>query len=242
MAGNSIIKERLVSLHGLEILVQYKLVKNITLRIKPDGRVQLSVPYAISNKFLYEFLSEKEAWLRSKLSQRAQRREERYTMGELPFDGEHIWLWGEKLRCSFEVDKKAGISFWKTPDCLRFIAPQELTAEQKRDLVESWYIYQVREAGRRLLDMWQQKIGVRYNGFHVHRMKTRWGSCNVRTGRINLNALLACWPQECLEFIVVHELTHLLEANHTPRFHALVGKALPEWKERKRLLESFQPL
>ena len=59
---------------------------------------------------------------------------------------------------------------------------------------------------------------------------------------INLNALLACWPRECLEYIVVHELTHLLEASHSPRFHALVAKALPEWKQRKRILESFQPL
>ena len=180
--------------------------------------------------------------LRSKLELRRQRPEKRYLMGEVPFDGEHIWLWGEKIACCFEVEKKAKINFRLTPNCLRFTVPHELTQQQKLELIESWYMYQVREAGSRLLDSWQKKIGVRYTGLHVHTMKTRWGSCNVRSGRINLNALLACWPRECLEYIVVHELTHLLEPSHSPRFHALVGKALPEWKQRKRLLESFQPL
>lgn len=73
-------------------------------------------------------------------------------------------------------------------------------------------------------------------------MKTRWGSCNVRTGSINLNTLLACWPQECLEYIVVHELAHLHEANHSPRFHAIVERYLPEWRERKKKLAAFKPL
>ena len=242
MAGRAIIKEKLISLHGLEILVQYKLVKNITLRVCADNQIKLSVPYIITDRELHSFLAEKEAWLRSKLEPRRQRPEKRYLMGEVPFDGEHIWLWGEKIACCFEVEKKAKINFRLTPNCLRFTVPHELTEEQKLNLVESWYMYQVREAGSRLLDSWQKKIGVCYTGLHVHTMKTRWGSCNVRSGRINLNALLACWPRECLEYIVVHELTHLLEANHSPRFHALVGKALPEWKQRKRLLESFQPL
>lgn len=159
MAGRAIIKEKLISLHGLEILVQYKLVKNITLRVCADNQIKLSVPYIITDRELHSFLAEKEAWLRSKLELRSQRPEKRYLMGEVPFDGEHIWLWGEKIQCCFDVDKRAGISFGQIPDCLRFTAPRELTEEQKLELVESWYMYQVREAGSRLLDSWQKKIG-----------------------------------------------------------------------------------
>ena len=85
-------------------------------------------------------------------------------------------------------------------------------------------------------------MGVRHTGLKVHRMKTRWGSCNVRTGSINLNTLPVCWPQECLEYIVVHELAHLHEANHSPRFHAIVERYLPEWRERKKMLAAFKPL
>ena len=241
MLGNRIVKEEKIFLHGLEILVQYKLVKNITVRINANNGIRMSVPYKITDRQLCSFMEQHEDWLRAKTEQLAQQLE-RYVMGEIPFDGEYIWLWGEKLKCCFEVDKKAGISFWQTPDCLRFIAPHELTAEQKLELVESWYMYQIREEGRRLLDSWQSKMGVHYTGLKVYTMKTRWGSCNVRSGRINLNALLACWPKQCLELIVVHELTHLLEANHGQHFHALMSTHLPDWKQRTQLLESFQPL
>lgn len=96
MAGRAIIMEKLISLHGLEILVQYKLVKNITLRVCADNRIKLSVPYIITDRELHSFLAEKETWLRSKLELCRQRPEKRYLMGEVPFDGEHIWLWGEK--------------------------------------------------------------------------------------------------------------------------------------------------
>lgn len=241
MLGNRIVKEEIFSLHGLEILVQYKLVKNITVRINANQGIRMSVPYKITDRQLCSFMEQHEDWLRAKVEQLEQQ-PERYIMGEIPFDGQHIWLWGEKLKCCFEIDKKAGISFWQTPDCLRFIAPHELSPEQKLELVESWYMYQIREEGRHLLDSWQQKLGVHYTGLRVHTMKTRWGSCNVRSGRINLNALLACWPKDCLELIVVHELTHLLEANHGQRFHALMSNHLPDWKQRTQLLESFQPL
>ena len=241
MLGNRIVKEKQLNLHGLELLVQYKLVKNITLRLKADNTIQLSVPYKITDAQLMHFLEEKEGWLRSKLAARKQQ-PERYVMGELPFDGEHIWLWGERIDCRFEVDKKAGISFWQTPDCLRFVAPYELTQEDRLVFVESWYMYQIREEGKQLLDSWQKRMGVHYTGLKVHTMKTRWGSCNVRSGRINLNALLACWPKQCLELIVVHELTHLLEASHSQRFYEILSSQLPDWQQRKQLLESFQPL
>lgn len=241
MLGNRIVKEEKIFLHGLEILVQYKLVKNITVRINADKGIRMSVPYKITDRQLCSFMEQHEDWLRAKAEQVTQQ-PERYVMGEIPFDGEHIWLWGQRVDCCFEVDKKAGISFWQTPDCLRFVAPHELTQEQKIELVESWYMYQIREEGKRLLDSWQKRMGVHYTGLRVHTMKTRWGSCNVRSGRINLNALLACWPKQCLELIVVHELTHLLEANHGQRFHALMSNHLPDWKQRTQLLESFQPL
>ena len=241
MLGNRIVKEEIFSLHGLEILVQYKLVKNITVHIRANKGVSMSVPYKITDRQLHSFMEEHEEWLRAKVEQMEQQ-PERYIMGEIPFDGEHIWLWGQRIKCCFEIDKKAGISFWQTPDCLRFVAPHELTQEQRFELVESWYMYQIREEGRRLLDSWQKKLDVHYTGLKVRTMKTRWGSCNVRSGRVNLNALLACWPKDCLELIVVHELTHLLEANHSQRFYDLMSRHLPDWQERTQLLESFQPI
>lgn len=237
-----IISEKQLSWRGLTILVQYKLVKNITLRIKADNSVQLSVPYGMPQRYLQEFLSEKESWLRSKLALHAeQEKQPHYIMGEIPYDGRHVWLWGEKLSCNFLVVAKAKVQFTFAEGKVNFTVPHELTFTQQAELLKSWYAYQVRCEGTEFINLWQVRMGVRCTGLKVHLMKTRWGSCNVRTGGINLNTLLACWPKECLEYIVVHELTHLLEANHSPRFHALVGKFLPAWRERKQLLEAFAP-
>ena len=76
----------------------------------------------------------------------------------------------------------------------------------------------------------------------VQRMKTRWGRCTPASACIRLNTDLAKKPPECLEYIVVHELAHLQEANHSPRFHAIVESYLPQWRERKKLLEDFKPV
>lgn len=238
-----VIKEKQLSWKGLPILVQYKLVKNITLRIKADNTVQLTVPYGISERYLQEFLKEKEAWLRSKLALRAEKEKKpHYLMGEIPFDGEHVWLWGKKISCCFNVVDDVKVDVVLTQTNVIFTVPCKLTGEQQVELLKNWYAYHVRCEGIKLINLWQQRMGVHCTGVKARVMKTRWGSCNVLTGGINLNTLLACWPKECLEYIVVHELTHLLEANHSPRFHALVGKFLPVWKERKQLLESFKPL
>ena len=100
----------------------------------------------------------------------------------------------------------------------------------------------LKAAVEKLIQKYEQLMRVQVSGVTIRQMKTRWGSCNVRTGGINLNTLLACWPQECLEYIVVHELAHLYEANHSPRFHAIVERYLPMWRERKKMLAAFKPL
>lgn len=238
-----VIREKQLSWRGLTLLVQYKLVKNITLRIKRDCTVQLTAPYGIAQRELLYFLSDKEAWVREKLALMQQEADsERYVMGEIPFDGQHVWLWGRQLPCRFMLVKNGNMDYQLTPEGLTFMVNRQLSFAQKVELTEAMYAYEVRTEGAKLISQWQQRMGVRCTGLKARVMKTRWGSCNIRTGGINLNTLLACWPKECLEYIVVHELAHLLEANHSPRFHRIVGSFLPQWRERKRLLESFQPV
>ena len=163
-------------------------------------------------------------------------------MGELPFDGQHVWLWGRRLPAHFLLSSKKHGTYEVQADAVNFYYRSELNNEAKCAFVEFFYKQELAGRGEQLLQAWEKKMGVRHTGLNVHRMKTRWGSCNVRTGGINLNTLLACWPQECLEYIVVHELAHLHEANHSPRFHAIVERYLPEWRERKKMLAAFKPL
>ena len=88
----------------------------------------------------------------------------------------------------------------------------------------------------RLAAYWEPLMGVHCTGWQLREMKTRWGSCTVQTGKIRLNLRLARKPEACLEYVLVHELCHLLEPSHNARFHGLMDKFLPDWRERKLLL------
>lgn len=243
--SSKIIRQTVLKLHGLTINLQFKLVKNITLRIKENGGIFLTAPVGMSISEVQQFLESKEQWLRQKLQlvlQAQQKQEPKYSMGELPFDGQHVWLWGKRLPAHFLLSSKKHGTYEVQADAVNFYYRSELNNEAKCAFVEFFYKQELAGRGEQLLQAWEKKMGVRHTGLKVHRMKTRWGSCNVRTGGINLNTLLACWPQECLEYIVVHELAHLHEANHSPRFHAIVERYLPEWRERKKMLAAFKPL
>lgn len=245
--NSRIIRETVLCLHGLKIKLQFKLVKNITLRIKEDGSIFLTAPIGMSVSEVQRFLESREQWLRQKLQlvlqeQSQQKQEKKYSMGELPFDGQHVWLWGKRLPARFLLSGKKHGTYEVEDEAVCFYYRSELSEEARCAFVEFFYKQEVVNRGALLMAVWAKKMDVQPTGLKVHRMKTRWGSCNVRTGGINLNTLLACWPQECLEYIVVHELAHLHEANHSPRFHAIVERYLPEWRERKKLLEDFKPV
>ena len=89
---------------------------------------------------------------------------------------------------------------------------------------------------QRFIDKWEPVMGVKSAGFTIKKMKTRWGSCNVKSHHLNFNLLLAKVPSECAEYVVVHELCHMLEPNHGAGFKALMTKVMPDWKQRERIL------
>ena len=91
-----------------------------------------------------------------------------------------------------------------------------------------------------LVKIWEQRLGVATTFVGFRTMTSRWGSCTTKTRRIRLNATLAYCPMKCLEYVVVHELAHLRENNHSPRFWTIVAGALPDYKERQKVLKSFQ--
>ena len=107
---------------------------------------------------------------------------------------------------------------------------------KRRALMETWYRDQLKQAVPPLLEKWESRDGAAINGFSVRRMKTKWGSCSPASGTIRLNTDLAKKPQECLEYVVVHELVHMLESNHGLDFVAHLDRLMPSWQSlRDRL-------
>jgi predicted metal-dependent hydrolase len=104
------------------------------------------------------------------------------------------------------------------------------TEERKQEIVAQWYRDQMKVAARAVVARWTQVMGVVVERFYVQQMKTKWGSCNHHAGTIRLNTELAKKPKECLEYVVVHEMAHLLEPTHNARFIALMDKFIPNWR------------
>ena len=102
--------------------------------------------------------------------------------------------------------------------------------DRRRLLLQEWYRKQLRELIPPLIDKWEPVLGVHVADWGIKRMKTKWGSCNVTAGRIWLNLELAKKPVECLEYVVVHEMAHLLERHHNGRFIAFLDDYLPQWR------------
>ncbi|MBC7695203.1 MAG: M48 family metallopeptidase, partial [Burkholderiales bacterium] len=108
--------------------------------------------------------------------------------------------------------------------------------EQRHSILNEWYRTELKKQIQPLVDKWQEKIGVTVNDWQVKQMKTKWGTCNIEKRRIWINLELAKKPIQCLEYIVVHEMIHLLERHHNDRFLSLMEKYMPQWKFYKEEL------
>src|SRR3972149_192881 len=124
----------------------------------------------------------------------------------------------------------------RSESCLELRLRRRSRLDERERALREWYRERLKAFTPPLVDKWQPVIGVAVAAWGVKRMRTRWGTCNIRARRIWLNLELAKHPAECLEYVVVHELVHLLERRHNARFKALLDGFLPDWRERQRTL------
>jgi len=172
---------------------------------------------------------------------RAQRRKLQAQDRETPrefLNKESHYLWGKRyllevaaVDAAPRVDlRPRNLHLWVRPDADR---------ARCEEVLEAWYRHQVHEAAAVLLAKWQPLLGVKAERVFVQRMKTKWGSCTPSAGYIRLNTDLAKKPPECLEYILVHELVHLLEPTHNARFVGLMDLYLPHWQQLRRQLNQL---
>jgi len=178
------------------------------------------------------FAISKLGWIRKQ--QRKLQEQERETPREY-LERESHYLWGKRYLLSVdEVNEPPSIELKHNKMLLR-VRPESDEAKRQQ-IVEDWYREQVKNATADLITKWEPKIGVTVAGFYVRRMKTRWGSCNSQAQTIRLNTDLAKKPRECLEYIVVHEMIHILEPTHNETFQAYMNQFMPEWEHRRQVL------
>ena len=222
-----------IKLGDIPVDVVLKAIKNVHLSVHPPtGRVRISAPKRMSIDTSRVFAISKLDWI--KQQQTKLREQERETPREY-VDRESHYVWGKRyLLTVSESDEPPSVELKHSRMVLR---RRPGTDERRRQaLMEAWYREQIKQAVPLLLARWQPLMGVRVERFFVQRMKTKWGSCNHKARTIRLNTELAKKPAECLEYIVVHELVHLLEPTHNARFVALMDRFMPKWQFHRQVL------
>jgi hypothetical protein len=207
--------------------VVLKDIKNIHLSVyPPSGRVRISAPSRMSLDTIRVFVISKRDWI--KQQQQKLQEQERETRREY-LDRESHYVWGKRyLLKVIEGDAAPSVVLQHSRMLLRVRPGTD--ARKKQAIVEAWYRRQIKQAVPPLIARWEPLIGVQIERFFVQRMKTKWGSCNYSACRIRLNTELAKKPRACLEYIVVHEMTHVLEPTHNARFVALMDQFMPKWQ------------
>ena len=216
-----------IELGDITVDVVLKDIKNVHLSVYPPaGRVRISAPRRMSLDTIRVFAISKLEWI--KQQQAKLRGQERESPREY-LDRESHYVWGKRyLLTVVEADAPPAVELKHRRMVLRVRPGTD--AEKRSSLVEEWYREQLKGELPALLKRWEPLLGVKAERWFVQRMKTKWGSCNHRARTIRLNTELAKKPPQCLEYIVVHELVHLLEPTHNARFLALMDRFMPNWQ------------
>jgi predicted metal-dependent hydrolase len=227
-------KPRQIYVGGIEVEVVRKRIRNLNLRVcSPEGRVCMSVPTHVDDAAVRRFVSEKLDWI---LKQQVRIRSRVRSAPLELVTGDWIDFFGERYRlCVTEGGRSCGV-FRRDGSGLELVVVPGADRAQREAVLYAWYRTELKARIPSLIAEWEPVLQVSVSEWGVKRMKTRWGSCNYRARRIWLNLELAKKAPACLEYVVVHEMVHLLEPSHNKRFYGFMDQFLPSWRERKARL------
>ncbi|MDY2870883.1 MAG: SprT family zinc-dependent metalloprotease [Succiniclasticum sp.] len=241
---------------GTEYLLQYKTVRRLNLRVAAEnGEVFVSAPAGVSPRDVDAFVQQNERWIekqRLRLARLPKQPEHRYETGET------LYLWGKPLELQVwtnrdvarEILGDRAAAAWAqgkaTASCaggkLLLACPPSLDRDAREKALEEWFRRQLEAFLPYVFQASSTLVGKRASSWYVRKMSTRWGTCNVLTGRVCVNLALVHLPPVYLNYVVLHELTHLWYADHGPRFQQKMDAVFPAWRERRREMKRLVSL
>ncbi len=225
-----------ITLDGIEIDLERKRVKNVNFTIyPPDGRVRVSAPRRMPKEKLEQIIRARLPWIkkhRARIVDRVRTKPLQYVSGEkIPVFGDayRLEVYEHNAAPKVELGANGRIECWVRTGSDR---------SKRESVLNEWYRAELKARIPPLINLWEPVMGVKVAEWGVKRMKTRWGSCNTKACRIWVNLELAKHPLERLEYIIVHEMVHLLERRHNQRFYAYMDRFLPDWRAEREALKA----
>lgn len=223
-----------IIIEDIEIELIRKNIKNIRLSVHPpEGRVRLAVPNKLAEEAIRFFIISKLPWIRKhqgKIQSQNSQPAKEYLSGE-----SHYFMGFRYLLNVIETKEKQRVEL-RNDKYMDLYIRQGHTMDKCKKVVNEWYRKELKSLIPEYIDKWEGIMGVKVEDWCVKLMKTRWGTCNVIDKRIWINLELAKKNPRCLEYIIVHEMVHLLERKHNDKFKAYMDKFLPNWKSIKEEL------
>lgn len=222
---------------NIDIEVITKAIKNIHLSVHPpDGRVRIAAPMQMDEESIRLFAISKLSWIKK---QRAKfENQDRQSAREFVSGESHYFNGDRYLLNVIETTGKQRVEPRNKKYIDLYVRPGS-TVEKREKVMREWYRSHLKSVIPGYIEKWEGTIGVKVNSWGVKLMRTRWGSCNIEDKRIWINLELAKKNPRCLEYIIVHEMVHLLERKHNDRFVAYMDKFLPNWRSARNELNEL---
>ncbi|MBC8507625.1 MAG: M48 family metallopeptidase [Chloroflexi bacterium] len=219
-----------IKIGGIPLEVVFKDIKNVHLSVHPPtGRIRIAAPECMNLGTIRVYAISKLDWIRKQ--QAKLQSQQRETQREY-IERESHYLWGSRYLLKVnEVEGPPSVTLLHN-EILLSVRPNS-TCAKREEIISAWYREELRNAVTPMIPIWEKGMGVQVNQLFVQRMKTRWGSCNHNKGNIRLNTELAKKPRVCLEYILVHEMVHMLEPSHNERFTGLMDQFMPQWRHHR---------
>ncbi len=219
---------RVLNVAGIAVEVDRKAIKNLHLSVyPPDGRVRIAVPLRVDDDAVRLAIVSRLSWIRRQCASFA--RQPRQSRREM-LTGESHYLWGRRYRLNVVRHTGANGVYVRGRNVIDLYIRPGAGAARRKVVLNEWYREQLKAKIPKLTPVWESKVGVDVAELRVKRMKTRWGTCNIEARRVWLNLELAKKPLKCLEFVLVHEMVHLLERHHNERFAWHMDRVMPSWR------------
>lgn len=218
---------KVVQVNDIEINVVKKNIKNIHLAVyPPSARVRISAPFGYDDETIRLFALSKWAWIKDNIE--IVKKQTRIPPKDY-VSGESHYLFGKRYLFKLEEGKKNSIEI-KGVNNIIMTVRSGTSRETKYQMMEKWYREQLKKKILKLLPKWEEKTGLNIEKWHIKKMKTRWGTCNSKNKSVMFNTELAKYHSKNIEYVILHELTHLIEHTHNQIFVSNMEKYMPNWR------------
>lgn len=220
-------------LSGISIEVKKKNIKNLHLSVKPPyGMVVISAPITMNDKAIEMFARTKLGWIKKQiLNYETQPRVDKRQY----VSGETLYIWGKQYFLKF-IENRSKNAFEIHGNNIILSMRSESTVRQRENYVREQYRILLKDEINRLLPKWETETGLFCDSWQTKYMVTKWGTCSTEKKKLWFNLQLAQKPLECLDYVILHELIHLKERSHNKNFCLYMDEFMPEWRERRKLL------